>query len=132
MRSKRRRLNSSLDKPPGSEARIISRAASNMCAPITNRSSPERAMIFSRIIRTISGGVSVMQTFLQQRIQPQRPRPALQIRRVVACRQQVLHVTQLQLRMRILGPLQLGDNQIFLARDERGEIQNRSEERRVG
>src|SRR5207253_11153777 len=48
------------DQSFGGDAFIISRALSNICAPITKRSSFESAMIFSRTVSSISGGVSLI------------------------------------------------------------------------
>ena len=59
MRLNNNRRCSVSDKSLGNDAFTISHALSNICAPMMKRSSPERAMILSRTIRSMSGGVSV-------------------------------------------------------------------------
>src|SRR4029077_6514516 len=106
------------------EAFTISRAASNISAPMMKRSSAERDMSRARTKRRISDAVSVTQTLLQQAIELQLARPMSQIIGIVSGCEEVLDVAELKLGVRILRPEQFRNNEVFFGYDKRREIEN--------
>src|ERR1017187_406515 len=100
------------------------RAASNIRTPMTNRSSGERPISCCRTSSAISGGVSLMRTFLPKFIQSQLARPSLDVSAVASSRNEVLHVAELQFGMRVLRPIEFGNDEVFLAHDPRLEVFN--------
>jgi hypothetical protein len=79
------------------------------------RSAPDKAMRRSQTIFSMSGEVSFTFALTPQSAQTESLRPVIDVLAVVTRSDEVLHIAKLQLRARVFRPIELRDDEVFLA-----------------